>query len=69
MDPSAFMKVMVIHGNKVVFLILENTKQIHEVDVTNSLYQNRQFLDAETMISTTADGQLEYSYILLCRVL
>jgi len=56
MDPSAFMKVMVIHGNKVMFLILENTKQIHEVDATNSLYQNRQFFDAETIISTTADG-------------
>jgi len=50
------MKVMVIHGNKVMFLILENTKQKHEVDATHSLYQNRQFLDAETIISTTADG-------------
>jgi len=52
-----------------MFLILENTKQKHEVDVTDFLHQNRQFLDAETIISTTADGQLEYSYILLCRVL
>jgi len=63
------MKVTVIHVNKVMFLILENTKQKHEVDVTDFLHQNRQFLDAETIISTTADGQLEYSYILLCRVL
>jgi hypothetical protein len=48
---------------------VENTKQKREVDATHSLYQNRQFLDAETIISTTADGQLEYSYIPLCRVL
>jgi hypothetical protein len=44
-----FMKVMVIYGNKLMFLILENTKQKHEVASTHSLYQNGQFLNAETI--------------------
>lgn len=60
-DPSAIRKVML--------LILKNTKQKLEVAVTHSSCQNSSLWMQRQRISTTGDRQLEYLYILLCRVL